>query len=636
MEKLLEGKIEELGLILNEVSSSKQMSTELADSLSMLTEIISSMPSIMEDKISKIMPLIEELSKTIDTVKKMEGKAGKDAVVDYPMIIDSVIELLPSPEKGQDGKDGVIADTQELTDEINKIDGKVKWSVLEDFDSIVNQNTLKLALETLENQVRFLIQRQSPAGTGGGIVSINGDTTAAQTIVAGTGIAVSTVGGVTTIDAIGGSMLPLPQYHIYNGDAGGAAQDSGTNFLWDETLFKLDIGDLADASGKTKLLLNNNTRTIRLTANEAGGTGLDVGLSVDGDGQITSIGDFAGGGVLVSADQLQEIAFMGNSNAFIQTDGITENLKGWITGNQSFFVDANVAAFGYGAAASIASNKNSAYFGNSAGANDADGTFNAVFGYGAATSWTSGNNYNTLLGASTDTSDGVSIAIAIGYGAISRKNWAVIGGDIANDGIGESHTLSWGKGSIANDPSSVNGTYDLRNTDYNDGIVADGVGGIMRFMHGDTTGTGAFGMYQFMGTISNDTTGDTPNERVLFEQKQGTSRVTTDATVVNGVLIDALPDGAYNIHFKISCAEIAGTGWATLEVQNGFDMASGTFTTSDPDTIETHGTSTFTDPSTGVSFEIKGGGTGLGFKLRGVAETDINWTIAWEITYAPH
>ncbi len=44
----------------------------------------------------------------------------------------------------------------------------------------------------------------SGGGGGSGITSINGDTTAAQFIVAGTGISVSSVGGTTTISATGG------------------------------------------------------------------------------------------------------------------------------------------------------------------------------------------------------------------------------------------------------------------------------------------------------------------------------------------------------------------------------------------------------------------------------------------------
>lgn len=178
MDKILEDKISELGTMLKDVASSRELSTEVTDSISMLTDIVSSMPTIMDDKVSKLTAVIDELKKTIATVQKMEGKAGKDAVVDYPAIIDSVLELMPTAKDGADGKDGVIAETGELTKEINKIDGKVKWSVLEDFDSIVNQNTLKLALETLENQVRFLIQRNSGNGSGSGDWTPQGITTA--------------------------------------------------------------------------------------------------------------------------------------------------------------------------------------------------------------------------------------------------------------------------------------------------------------------------------------------------------------------------------------------------------------------------------------------------------------------------
>lgn len=44
-----------------------------------------------------------------------------------------------------------------------------------------------------------------PSSGGGGIASINGDTTAAQIIVGGSGISVSSTGGTTTITNTGGS-----------------------------------------------------------------------------------------------------------------------------------------------------------------------------------------------------------------------------------------------------------------------------------------------------------------------------------------------------------------------------------------------------------------------------------------------
>ena len=60
--------------------------------------------------------------------------------------------------------------------------------------------------------------------SGGGITSINGNTSPSQTIAAGTGISVSSTGGTTTISATGGSMA---EYN--NGTAGSSLTVNFTN-----------------------------------------------------------------------------------------------------------------------------------------------------------------------------------------------------------------------------------------------------------------------------------------------------------------------------------------------------------------------------------------------------------------------
>lgn len=73
-------------------------------------------------------------------------------------------------EKGENGKDGIDGldgldgneiTQEELVNKINTIDAKIDWKVLKDFKSLVNQDTLTKAVQTLENQTRFLIQSNS-------------------------------------------------------------------------------------------------------------------------------------------------------------------------------------------------------------------------------------------------------------------------------------------------------------------------------------------------------------------------------------------------------------------------------------------------------------------------------------------
>lgn len=359
--------------------------------------------------------------------------------------------------------------------------------------------------------------------------------------------------------------------------------------------------------------------------------GWDTGLNLTTGSHNTFLGQQAGNHVTTADSNVA----VGYSALFDNITGI-ENVAIGTSALYAFLEDSNTAV-GFSAGAAKVTGIDSSFFGANAGIGDTDSIGSTFIGANSGQNVTTLNNYLTTLGALSGVlADSTDSAIALGYAALTQRNFCVIGGDDGS-GNGTIQTLLWGNGVTSDTPVPQAGTHDLKTTDYNPAGTppTDGPGGIMRFMHGDTTGIGAFGMYQFMGTVTG-ATGDTINARVLFEQKQGTSVVTTDATVVNGTLIDALPDGVYNIHFKIACAEVGGTSWATMEVQNGFDMASGTLTTSDTDTVEHHGTASWTDPSTGVAFSIQGGGTGLGFKRRGVAATDINWTIAWEITYAPH
>ncbi len=95
-------------------------------------------------------------------------------------------------------------------------------------------------------------------GTGGSgsslVLQTNGVLNGNQSLlnlVDGTGISITDDGlGNITFDltSVPSSLIPLTQYHIFNGDGTNHAQDSGPNFLWNETAFSLQVGDLASAS----------------------------------------------------------------------------------------------------------------------------------------------------------------------------------------------------------------------------------------------------------------------------------------------------------------------------------------------------------------------------------------------------
>lgn len=82
-------------------------------------------------------------------------------------------------------------------------------------------------------------------GGGGGITSINGDTTAAQTIVAGAGISVSTVAGATTITNTGGG-----------GSAYNLFQNTGSSVTARTTVNLTNLLTASDVGGKTQLDIN--------------------------------------------------------------------------------------------------------------------------------------------------------------------------------------------------------------------------------------------------------------------------------------------------------------------------------------------------------------------------------------------
>lgn len=137
----------------------------------------------------------EDIDKISADLKPIEGvdyfipQDGKDAEITDELIIKICDRVLSQVKDGKDGIDGVDGspDTPiDIVEKLNTLENKLDWKVLKDFNSLVNQDTLKRAIQTLENQTRYLIQKTSAPTAPTGITSINADATQAQVLAVGT------------------------------------------------------------------------------------------------------------------------------------------------------------------------------------------------------------------------------------------------------------------------------------------------------------------------------------------------------------------------------------------------------------------------------------------------------------------
>jgi len=103
-------------------------------------------------------------------------------------------------------------------------------------------------------------QIQTASGGGGGITSINGDSTAAQVIAAGTGINVSSSGGTTTITNTGSSSNPQIAY-VSDQKSSGTNGGTATSGSWQVR----DLNTLTTANSPG-WITNNGTNNFTLTA----------------------------------------------------------------------------------------------------------------------------------------------------------------------------------------------------------------------------------------------------------------------------------------------------------------------------------------------------------------------------------
>ena len=130
--------------------------------MAFLAEAFSSIPEVIEEKIAPVKSEIKELGTKIDSIKLKHGRDGKDGKMgkdgkngtDGKDGLDGV-----DGKDGQDGLDGSPDSPKDVAKKLNTLEDIIDWKVLKDFKSLVNQNTLTTAIQTLENQTRYLIQK---------------------------------------------------------------------------------------------------------------------------------------------------------------------------------------------------------------------------------------------------------------------------------------------------------------------------------------------------------------------------------------------------------------------------------------------------------------------------------------------
>lgn len=257
-------------------------------------------------------------------------------------------------------------------------------------------------------------------------------------------------GGITNPDWVllgsGGGMLPLTQYHIYNGDAGGAAQDSGTEFLWDEVLKNLSVGDLAASTNGIKFLLSNTGESVLL-----GKAGVGIGkFSLD-----NSTGDiFIGAGNTAGTSPFPINFAMSASTG--------EIAAGDTSGSNYFTANQDNTAFGVAAGDGLTSGVENAFFGKLAGLVTSSGGRNSFFGFQAGSAnttgignsvfgWDAGLNittgsHNTFLGQQagnhiTSSDNNVAVGYSALFDNVTGLDNVAVGVSAGNSNLGKENVF---------------------------------------------------------------------------------------------------------------------------------------------------------------------------------------------------
>lgn len=104
-------------------------------------------------------------------------KDGKDAVVDYELIIDTVVKIIPPPKDGKAGKDGSPDTGKDIVKKLEELEGKDRLS----YDALKNAPDFALLQRLVSSRdYDFLELKDVPSsysGQGGKIVSVKTDGT---------------------------------------------------------------------------------------------------------------------------------------------------------------------------------------------------------------------------------------------------------------------------------------------------------------------------------------------------------------------------------------------------------------------------------------------------------------------------
>jgi hypothetical protein len=331
------------------------------------------------------------------------------------------------------------------------------------------------------------------SGGGGGIQSINGDTTAAQLIVGGTGISVATAAGTTTVTntapmAATGNLTEATSSVLTISGGTGAVIGTGTTIqvLQSSSIQSgyLSSTDWSTFNGKQNALtFGNLTETGSSVLTITGGTGAVIGSgttiqmsqagagtsgylsSTDWNtfnnkqpagsyitaltGEVTATGP--GSATATIANQ------SGNVDKVLATNGTAVTWQyagigsGFASGNvilgrgkPTSLTGASNLILSPGAGDALSSGTKNILAGEYAGGNISSGQQNCVLGYGAGYSsgfaYLTTGNFNVLLGSSASTAaTGTNDCVSIGYSAVAALNGVSIGSAAGRYNTGSSN-----------------------------------------------------------------------------------------------------------------------------------------------------------------------------------------------------
>lgn len=382
----------------------------------------------------------EEIETIAEKIKPIAGrdfvapKDGKDAEITdelisriAKMVQDTVVdgEKGDKGDRGEDGIDGIDGspdDPEVIVDKLNMTEGGVDWKVLKNFDSLVNQDTLKRAIQTLENQTRYLLQKNS-----GGLTVVAHDSTLTGDGTSGNPLSVVSTGGTPA----------SPDTSIQFNNAG--AFGGSANFTWDNTLQTLTISQNIElfypSAGSLVLGADTGNHTMTGTNN----------ILIGGN----PIGGFSQTGVSLTSGE--ENTFIGRGTGRLMTSASRNVIIGSNAGSgtgAATVSDNVVIGRGTGTGLGLASGTavGNVLIGQGTGT-AINANFNVAIGYQAMANSTGLANIAIGPSALASTTSGINIGIgdSVGQGITTGTGNILIGSIAGNSLVaGSSHNTMIG------------------------------------------------------------------------------------------------------------------------------------------------------------------------------------------------